>query len=98
MAYKPGQSGNPGGRPRSASLVARAVSERTGGGAEIVETMLRIARGEDKTYTERSRFAAWEWLADRLWGRAPMELEVTATAGPGADFRAIADSMRGKSL
>lgn len=85
MTWERGRSGNPSGRPRSASLVARAVADRTGGGAEIVERILAIARGEDKTIaSERSRTWAWEWLGDRLWGRPAQSLELTSPDEPRA--------------
>lgn len=79
---KGGPSPNPGGRPKSAAIVAKAIAEKTNGGAEIVERVLAIARGEDtEIRSERSRTWALEFLADRVWGRPAMSLELTAPDG-----------------
>jgi hypothetical protein len=76
-----GPSPNPGGRPKSATLVARAVAEKTDGGREIVDRVLAIARGEDATISsERSRTWALEWLADRVWGKPISSIELVGNA------------------
>ncbi len=65
--FKPGQSGNPGGRPKG---LARRVRDEIGAdGGELVEIMLEIARDLDAS--RRDRMQAVEWLAVRGWGRAP---------------------------
>jgi hypothetical protein len=92
--WERGTSGNVLGRPKSASIVARAVAERTNGGAEIVERVLAIARGEDRTMCSASvRWAAIEWCSDRLWGRAAQSIELTAPDAPaGARFSDLDDA------
>jgi hypothetical protein len=43
--WKPGQSGNPSGRPRGTRDLAGYVLESTGGGKELVDALASIARG-----------------------------------------------------
>jgi len=68
--FKPGQSGNPGGRPRG--LVAR-VRELTDDGAGLATFFRRVFQGkplEGKSLpTLRDRMAAATWLADRGFGK-----------------------------
>ena len=43
--WKPGQSGNPSGRPRGTRDLAGYVLEATGGGEELVDALVSIVRG-----------------------------------------------------
>jgi len=43
--WKPGQSGNPSGRPKGTRDLAGYVLEPTDGGKELVDALLSIARG-----------------------------------------------------
>ena len=43
--WKPGQSGNPSGRPRGTRDLAGYVLETTDGGKELVDALVSIARG-----------------------------------------------------
>ena len=43
--WKPGQSGNPSGRPRGTRDLAGYVLETTDGGKELVDALICIARG-----------------------------------------------------
>ena len=64
--FTPGQSGNPGGRPKG---LARQVRELVGGDGEIIaEFMLNVLH--DTTATIKERMDAGTWLADRGWGKA----------------------------
>ena len=43
--WRPGQSGNPSGRPRGTRDLADYVLETTDGGKELVDALVSIARG-----------------------------------------------------
>ena len=43
--WKPGQSGNPSGRPKGTKDLAGYVLETTDGGKELVDALVCIARG-----------------------------------------------------
>jgi len=43
--WQPGQSGNPSGRPKGTRDLAGYVLEATGGGKELVDALVSIARG-----------------------------------------------------
>jgi Family of unknown function (DUF5681) len=77
IPWRPGQSPNPGGRPRG--LVA-LVREQTRDGAELVEFMLRVLRA--KRQPMRLRMEAAAWLADRGFGKALQQMELSS---PGAE-------------
>ena len=92
--FPPGQSGNPGGRPKG---VARALPRCTGGSpAEAAQGLLEIARTAKR---DADRIAAWKELLDRGWGKAvgfadiegadPLEDDEVA-----AEIRSIADQLR----
>ena len=64
--------GNGGGRPKG---LAAMVQAETRDGAELVAFMLRVLRaGEQKT---ELRMQAAQWLADRGFGKAVVQLEGT---------------------
>jgi hypothetical protein len=73
--FPPGVSGNPGGRPRG---LVSAIRSETRDGAELVQFMLSVLRGEIGGATLRDRVAAASWLADHGFGRAPQALAVLA--------------------
>jgi uncharacterized protein DUF5681 len=65
--FKPGQSGNPGGRPKG---LAKTVREVCGGSPlRLAQVLLEIA--EDSRAHNRDRVAACRELLDRGWGKAP---------------------------
>jgi hypothetical protein len=85
----PGQSGNPGGKPQGLAKLAR---EAVGDGAELVQFMTAILRGEAKSLGVRQlqlrdRMAAAQWLSERGWGRAPLVVVDTPEDLPQMEFR-----------
>lgn len=72
-AFKPGQSGNPGGRPkktdeeRSLETLCR---EKT---PEAMGTILALMN----TGQERTRLAAAQFIIERGWGKAAQTIDVT---------------------
>jgi hypothetical protein len=88
--FKPGRSGNPGGRPQG---LARATRELVGeDGMALAQLWWDIAR--DETRRDRDRLEASKLLADRGWGKAavfsPQEgdpLDLAALEGAAEEFR-----------
>jgi len=73
--FVPGQSGNPGGRPKDEHRVAELARSYT---LEAIDTLVELMRdGKD----ERVRGTAAQALLDRGWGKAKVEI---ATQAPKA--------------
>lgn len=95
--WKPGESGNPGGMTKAQAAVRRLqhelVAQETDGGREIIEFVAKVFRGQHKTCNDPKslRWAA-DFLADRLWGRAPL----TVTVRPAGAARV--EDLKTKSL
>jgi hypothetical protein len=73
--WKPGQSGNPGGRPKRdlAAEIARAIFERD---AEAIERVFaaELLKGNSKVFGV---------LADRAYGKPHQSLDIGADSGTG---------------
>jgi hypothetical protein len=80
--FKPGESGNPLGRPRGAAGIARYAAEQTKDGAELVDFLLAVMR--DTTYPKRERLAACTALLDRVAGK-PLQPSEVALVNAGDD-------------
>jgi hypothetical protein len=76
--FTPGNRANPGGRPKG---IASLVREQTKDGAELVAFMLSVLRGRKKAPL-RLRMEAAAWLADRGFGKALQQMELSS---PGAE-------------
>lgn len=76
--FLPGRSGNPGGRPKALSTL---ICEQTLDGRELVAFMVNVMRGKRKA-SLRQRMEAVAWLADRGFGKALQQMELS---GPGAE-------------
>ena len=88
--WKPGQSGNPSGRPRGTRDLAGYVLETTDGGKELVDALLSLARGivpnvavqegsrprKDQQVRPADQLNAIEMLLDRGFGRSPQQLDI----------------------
>ena len=88
--WKPGQSGNPSGRPKGTRDLAGYVLETTDDGRELIDSLLSIARGitpniavqegsrprKDQQVRPADQLKAIEMLLDRGFGRSPQELDV----------------------
>jgi len=72
MKFVPGQSGNPGGRPRELARVKELARQHT---EEAIATLAAMMR--DTREPAAARVRAAEALLDRAWGRP----EVTAHLG-----------------
>lgn len=62
-AWKPGQSGNPGGRPKEVAEVKTLARQHT---QEALETLAKLMKSGRP---DRTRVAAAEAILDRAWGR-----------------------------
>ena len=88
--WKPGQSGNPSGRPKGTRDLAGYVLETTDGGKELVDALLSIVRGvtpnvpvqegsksrKDQQVRPADQLKAIEMLLDRGFGRSPQQLDI----------------------
>jgi hypothetical protein len=72
--FKPGQSGNPGGRPKVVGEVTSLARECT---VESVETLREIMR--NKKAPAQARVAAANSLLDRGYGKPAQSLDVGLT-------------------
>lgn len=93
--FKPGQSGNPGGRPCGfAALVREKVNPQ-----ELIDRALEIVRGEQEVIpsergnsvvigpSAREQLAAMTFLADRGWGKPQQFINITdAPDDPAPNF------------
>ena len=88
--WKPGQSGNPSGRPKGTRDLAGYVLESTDGGKELVDALVAIAMGimpnvavqkgsrprKDQQVRPADQLKAIEMLLDRGFGRSPQQLDI----------------------
>ena len=88
--WKPGQSGNPSGRPKGTRDLAGYVLESTDGGKELIDALGCLARGvmpnvaaqkgsrsrKDQQVRPADQLKAIEMLLDRGFGRSPQQLDI----------------------
>ncbi len=87
--FLPGQSGNPGGRPRG---LAANIREATSNGEEIIDLLTAVMRGDKmngKLPRLDHRIEACRLLLDRGWGR-PGQATEREFGGP-VETKAIFD-------
>lgn len=83
--WKPGQSGNPSGRPKSWLTILR---EQHGKGAEraLVSALYGYALNRPELANRdkipaREQVQAAQYLSDRIWGKVRQDIEVTGAGG-----------------
>lgn len=79
-AFKPGQSGNPGGRPKDKTL-RQLAREHT---VEAVQTLIEIML--DKSSSEMARVRAAEAILDRGYGKPVQAIEAAVEGQTYAVF------------
>ena len=85
--FLPGQSGNPGGRPKGLS---RRVRELVGDdGESIAQFMITVMT--DANARTADRLEAAKWLADRAFGKSIQALDVEVRPYPAIDVTQLSD-------
>ena len=88
--WRPGESGNPLGRPKGSRELAHLVLAATENGEELVKALLAVIRGEvpdlpgvqkGQVVRVSDRLKAVEILMDRAFGKAPQHLELGGAGG-----------------
>jgi hypothetical protein len=77
-AFKKGQSGNPGGRPKKTEeerTLEAMCRERT---PEALHAILRIMAGSKQ---DRAKLAAAQYVLDRAWGKPKESVELSGADG-----------------
>lgn len=82
--WRPGQSGNPKGRPKKHSMKA-ALDATIDAKPEILQAL--ISKGIQEALKGDFRF--WREIFERLDGKVPTPVDVTATDATGNDFITI---------
>jgi hypothetical protein len=91
IGFRPGQSGNPGGRPK---VLAALVREATNDGQNPVDFLVKVFEGKVKGVRVADRLAAArEWL-DRGHGKAAQQVDAQVSVDArslniNADFRPL---------
>jgi len=73
-SWKPGQSGNPTGRPKDP--FRELIKKHTNDGKKLVEIALDLLDSND----DDIKFKALSWLADRGWGKAIQPVGIDSEA------------------
>ncbi|MGN8092819.1 DUF5681 domain-containing protein [Methylobacterium sp. 22177] len=75
MAFQPGQSGNPGGRPKASARVRDAAREHT---EAAIQVLVEIAMGGE---SEAARVAAANAILDRGYGKPTQPIDGDGEGG-----------------
>lgn len=79
MAFKKGQSGNPGGRPKGIADFRAKILAKTNDGDLLISAMLAIVNGEHEDTKPSDIVAAVKWLADYGMGKPAERVEHSGT-------------------
>ncbi|MCH7805308.1 MAG: hypothetical protein IH937_14660 [Acidobacteria bacterium] len=79
-AWKPGQSGNPGGRPKELAQVKALARQHT---QEALETLAKLMKSGSP---DRTKVAAAEAILDRAWGRPTQAIDHGVSDGQDFEF------------
>lgn len=81
--FKPGQSGNPGGKSKAQKALELSLRERSMAACvEGLPEIVKLAKAKD----DRVRLAAWELLGKWAGANAPKALEVSGADGGPLQF------------
>ena len=69
MAFKPGQSGNPGGRPKGQSEIVKAAQRH---GKDAIKRLVELMSDEDSAVQVK----ACQVILDRGYGKAPQSIDL----------------------
>ncbi len=72
--FKPGESGNPGGRRRS---LTKLIREKTRDGKTIVDFMVKVMEGDLKGARVSDRVAAAKFLAEHAFGKPEQHVDLS---------------------
>ena len=79
--WKPGVSGNPGGRPKGYGDIRELARNHTDRAIQVLATIM-----DDEKAPKNARAAAAQALLDRGWGRPESNLNVNETRDSWTDF------------
>lgn len=77
MPFKPGQSGNPAGRPQTNKFVVELARQHTEAAINKLAELMNLEDEDSRT----TQAAAAKALLDRAWGTPPQSIQVTGEEG-----------------
>lgn len=77
MPFKPGQSGNPEGRPKTTKFVVELARQHTEAAINKLVALMNL----DDEDSRATQVAAAKALLDRAWGTPPQSIQVTGDEG-----------------
>jgi hypothetical protein len=84
--WRPGQSGNPSGRPRTFYKLADRIRKRSNWGGRLVTFAFKVMDAKIPGVQMQHRMDALYWLADRGWGKPTQSVELATSEGHHPTF------------